>query len=110
MSHRGKRCKSSKYRKKHSENGTKPEKWLPLTAKQKLLFKMQLAFLETQKRLEQAEKEVRKLKLEALQRDINLGAEQLRNGQYTEYDDESLPGLLQKIKERGESRLHSQKD
>jgi prevent-host-death family protein len=44
------------------------------------------------------------------QRDINLGAEQLRNGQYTEYNDETLPGLLEKIKERGERRLHSKKD
>jgi hypothetical protein len=53
---------------------------------------------------------VRKLKLEALQHDINLGAKQLASGQYTEYNDESLPGLLQKIKERGECRLHCHKD
>ncbi len=89
---------------------TKSPLVLTVNGKAEIVIQDAISFQETQKRLEQAEAEVRKLKLEALQRDINLGAEQLRNGQYTEYNDETLPDLLQKIKERGERRLNSQKD
>lgn len=42
---------------------------------------------------------------QALQRDIAIGAEQLRNGDYTEYDDVSLPSLLDTIKTRGKKKL-----
>lgn len=42
---------------------------------------------------------------EALQQDINLGVEQLKNGNYIEYDDSSLPGLLENIKMRGKQKL-----
>jgi len=42
---------------------------------------------------------------QALQRDIAIGAEQLRNGDYTEYDDASLPSLLNIIKARGKQKL-----
>ncbi len=48
---------------------------------------------------------MRQLKREALQRDIHLGLQQLENGQYSEYDDESLPSLLQAIKEKGQRKL-----
>jgi prevent-host-death family protein len=89
---------------------TKSPLVLTVNGKAEIVIQDAISFQETQKRLEQAEAEVRKLKRETLQHDINLGAEQLRNGQYTEYNDETLPGLLQKIKERGERRLHSQKD
>jgi hypothetical protein len=41
----------------------------------------------------------------ALQRDIMLGIEQLKNGNYTEYDDSSLPSLLENIKIRGKQQL-----
>jgi hypothetical protein len=33
-----------------------------------------------------------------LQRDIAIGIEQMQRGEYTEYDDESLPGLLETIR------------
>jgi len=58
------------------------------------------------RRLESSEAEVQKLKLESLKRDIALGMEQLENGEYSEYDDNSLPDLLQSIKERGRRRLN----
>jgi uncharacterized protein (DUF4415 family) len=45
--------------------------------------------------------EERQRNLEALQRELEIGAEQLRNGFYTEYDDSSLPSLLETIKLRG---------
>ncbi len=89
---------------------TKSPLVLTVNGKPEIVIQDAISFQEMTKRLDLAEAEVRKLKLEALQRDINLGAEQLRNGQYSEYDDESLPSLLQKIKERGERRLHSQRD
>ncbi|WP_225896594.1 hypothetical protein [Amazonocrinis nigriterrae] len=40
---------------------------------------------EMMDRLERAEEELRQLKLETLQRDIAIAAEQLKNGEYTEY-------------------------
>jgi prevent-host-death family protein len=89
---------------------TKSPLVLTVNGKAEIVVQDAISFQEMTHRLKQAEAEVQKLKLEALQRDINLGAEQLRNGQYTEYNDETLPGLLEKIKERGERRLHSKKD
>jgi len=44
-------------------------------------------------------------KFETLQHDINLGINQIQNGDYTEYDDLSLPNLLETIKIRGNDRL-----
>lgn len=49
--------------------------------------------------------EERQRNLEALQRDLEIGAEQLKSGFYTEYDDSSLPSLLETIKLRGKQRL-----
>jgi hypothetical protein len=42
---------------------------------------------------------------EALQREIELGIEQLKQGNYVEYDDSSLPSLLETIKMRGKQLL-----
>ncbi|MBW4646508.1 MAG: type II toxin-antitoxin system Phd/YefM family antitoxin [Goleter apudmare HA4340-LM2] len=63
------------------------------------------AFQEMMDRLERAEEELRQLKLETLQRDIAIAAEQIKNGEYTEYDDQSLPSLLENIKARGQRQL-----
>ncbi|MEA5594493.1 type II toxin-antitoxin system Phd/YefM family antitoxin [Rivularia sp. UHCC 0363] len=63
------------------------------------------AFQEMMDKLERTEEELRKLKFEALKRDIAIGAEQLKNGEYTEYDEESLPSLLENIKARGKRKL-----
>mgnify|MGYP007080176319 CR=1 FL=1 len=43
--------------------------------------------------------------IESLKQDIALGIEQLQNGQYTEYDENSLPTLTTSIKARGQERL-----
>jgi hypothetical protein len=45
---------------------------------------------------------------EALQHDINLGIEQLQKGDYSEYDDSSLPRLGETIKMRGKQRLQQE--
>ncbi|MEG4032844.1 hypothetical protein Q5691_18650 [Microcoleus sp. w1-18aA5] len=42
---------------------------------------------------------------ETLKQEIAIGVEQLQTGQYTEYDDNSLPNLLLSIKQRGQQRL-----
>ena len=54
-----------------------------------------------------SEEEIQR-QLEALQRDINLGIEQLKKGDYNEYDDSSLPSLLKIIKMRGKQRLQQE--
>lgn len=47
-------------------------------------------------------------KREALQHEIALGVEQLKNGEYAEYDDSTLPNLLDTIKMRGKQRLQQE--
>ena len=47
-------------------------------------------------------------KREALQHDIALGVKQLKNGEYAEYDDSTLPHLLENIKMRGQQRLQQE--
>jgi hypothetical protein len=43
--------------------------------------------------------------LQNLQQKIEIGAQQLLNGEYTEYTDETLPELLGKIRSRGQNRI-----
>lgn len=45
---------------------------------------------------------------ETLKQEIAIGVEQLQTGQYTEYDDNSLPNLLLTIKQRGQQRLQQE--
>jgi hypothetical protein len=45
---------------------------------------------------------------ETLKQEIAIGVEQLQAGQYTEYDDSSLPNLLLTIKQRGQQRLQQE--
>jgi hypothetical protein len=45
---------------------------------------------------------------ETLKQEIAIGVEQLQAGQYTEYDDSSLPNLLLTIKQRGQQRLEQE--
>ncbi len=68
------------------------------------------AFQAIYDRVEQAESELRLLKLATLQQDINLGISQLENGEYTEYDVDTLPNLLENIKARGQRRLLQSKN
>jgi sugar diacid utilization regulator len=41
-----------------------------------------------------------------LQRQIAIGVAQMQQGEYSEYDDASLPGLLETIRNRGQQRLN----
>lgn len=45
---------------------------------------------------------------ETLKQEIAIGAQQLQAGQYTDYDDTSLPNLLLTIKQRGQQRLQQE--
>ena len=42
---------------------------------------------------------------QSLQQKIEIGAQQLQKGDYSEYTDETLPELLGKIRSRGQNRL-----
>jgi hypothetical protein len=42
---------------------------------------------------------------QSLQQKLEIGAQQLQSGEYTEYTDDTLPELLGKIRSRGQSRL-----
>jgi hypothetical protein len=42
----------------------------------------------------------------SLQQKISIGAQQLLDGEYTEYTDETLPELLGKIRSRRQNRLN----
>jgi hypothetical protein len=42
---------------------------------------------------------------QSLQQKLEIGVQQLQNGDYTEYTDDTLPELLGKIRSRGQSRL-----
>ncbi|MFB2768064.1 type II toxin-antitoxin system Phd/YefM family antitoxin [Pelatocladus sp. BLCC-F211] len=88
---------------------TKSPLVLTVNGKAEVVIQDASTFQEMIDRLERTEEELRKLKLEALQRDIAIGAEQLKNGEYTEYDDESLPSLLENIKVRGQRKLRQER-
>jgi hypothetical protein len=42
---------------------------------------------------------------QSLQQKLEIGAQQLQHGEYTEYTDDTLPELLGKIRSRGQNRL-----
>jgi hypothetical protein len=42
---------------------------------------------------------------QSLQQKISIGAQQLLDGEYNEYNDETLPELFDKIRSRGQNRL-----
>lgn len=44
----------------------------------------------------------------SLKQDIAAGIQQLQNGEYTEYDENTLPSLLTSIKARGRERLQGE--
>ena len=46
-----------------------------------------------------------KQNIESLKQDINAGIQQIKNGEYTEYDENSLSTLMTAIKARGWERL-----
>ena len=62
------------------------------------------AFQDVQDRLQKAEAELQKLKLEALTHDIQTGINQLDAGEYTTYTEETASDLVDRIKAKGRAR------
>ena len=85
--------------------GTKSPLILTVNGKAEVVVQDANTFQTLIDRLQQAEEELRVLKLEALKQDLAIEAEQLKNGDYQEYDETSLPKLLEDIKARGWKRL-----
>ncbi len=56
-------------------------------------------------RIQQTEVELQNLKRKVLQNDFKVGIEQIEAGAYSDYDNRSLPSLLNKIKTRDQKRL-----
>ncbi len=67
------------------------------------------SFQQILDRLENAEKELEAMKLDALRRDVAAGIAELEAGDYEEYDEESLSDLFDDIKARGRQRLTKSK-
>lgn len=47
--------------------------------------------------------------LDALRQEIQIGIEELDRGEYVEYDDRTLPQLVEDVKTRGLERLQAEK-
>jgi prevent-host-death family protein len=78
---------------------------LTVNGKAEVVIQDAAAFQEMTERLQQVEEELRTLKLQALKRDLDVGAQQLQSGEHTDYDDDSLATLHETIKSRGRKRL-----
>ncbi|MEO0686098.1 MAG: type II toxin-antitoxin system Phd/YefM family antitoxin [Cyanobacteria bacterium J06649_11] len=84
---------------------TKSPLVLTVNGKAEVVVQEAQEFQDTIDRLERVESELKTLKLEALRREIAIGIEQLENGEYTEYDEESLATFFEDIKARGRKKL-----
>ncbi len=84
---------------------TKSPLVLTVNGKAEVVVQEAQAFQDTIDRLERVESELKTIKLEALRRKIAIGIEQLENGEYTEYDEESLATFFEDIKTRGRKKL-----
>ncbi|MBD6620003.1 type II toxin-antitoxin system Phd/YefM family antitoxin [Komarekiella sp. 'clone 1'] len=84
---------------------TKSPLVLTVNGKAEVVVQEAQAFQDMMDSLERLEEELKTLKLEMLRREIAIGIEQLDSGQYTEYDEESLPAFFEEIKTRGRKRL-----
>jgi len=78
---------------------------LTVNGKAEIVVQDAHAFQAMCDRAEQAEAELRALKAAILKEDINLGIAQLNDGEYSEYDLDTLPTLLKHIQTRGQNRL-----
>ncbi|MEM9927061.1 MAG: type II toxin-antitoxin system prevent-host-death family antitoxin [Cyanobacteria bacterium P01_D01_bin.50] len=84
---------------------TKSPLVLTVNGKAEVVVQEAQAFQDTIDRLERVESELKALKHEALRREIAIGIEQLENGEYTEYDEESLATFFEDIKARARKKL-----
>jgi prevent-host-death family protein len=78
---------------------------LTVNGKAEVVIQDAAAFQDMQNRIQSLEAELRATKLQALKQDLALGAQQIQQGDYIEYDDASTASLASKIKEQGRRRL-----
>jgi prevent-host-death family protein len=81
---------------------------LTVNGKAEIVVQDAMAFQELNDRLQQAEEELCQLKPVTLQQDIAIGTKQIKDDEYTEYDDTTLPTLLETIKAKGRQNTHKQ--
>jgi prevent-host-death family protein len=63
------------------------------------------SFQDALNRVQAMETEIRELKLAALRQDLQVGIDQLENGQYTDYNEETLDQLFDDICRDGRKSL-----
>jgi prevent-host-death family protein len=63
------------------------------------------AFQDALNRVQAMEAEIRELKLAALRQDLQVGIEQLQNGQYNDYDEDTIDELFEDIRRDGRQEL-----
>ena len=64
------------------------------------------AYQETQNRLQEVEDELKRLKVEALNHDLQAGINELEAGQYTTYTKSTAQSLAERVKSKGRSKRH----
>jgi len=84
---------------------TKSPLVLTVNGKAEVVVQEAQEFQQMLDRLQNLEEELQKLKLAALRNEINIGIQQLENGEYTEYDEESLTDFFADIKGRVQKNL-----
>ncbi|HLP90715.1 MAG TPA: type II toxin-antitoxin system Phd/YefM family antitoxin [Nostocaceae cyanobacterium] len=63
------------------------------------------AFQQMIDKIQSLEAELEKFKLQVLRHEINIGLKQIENGEYTEYNDETLDDFFADIKAKGMQNL-----
>ena len=84
---------------------TKSPLVLTVNGKAEVVVQEAQEFQQMLDRLQNLEEELQKLKLAALRNEINIGIQQLQNGEYTEDDEESLTNFFANIKGRVQKNL-----
>ena len=84
---------------------TKSPLVLTVNGKAEVVVQEAQEFQQMLDRLQNLEEELQKLKLAALRNEINIGIQQLENGEYTEYDEESLTNFFANIEGRVQKNL-----
>ena len=70
-----------------------------------MILQEAIVFQKMLNHIQRLEEELRQLKLETLKKEIHSGIEQIRNGEYSEYKEDSLSDLVEEIKSEGRQYL-----
>jgi prevent-host-death family protein len=84
---------------------TKSPLVLTVNGKAAVVVQDAMAFQASAERMESMETQIQALKLAALKQDIQVGIQQLENGQYQDYNEEELDTLFEDIQREGRQSL-----